>query len=119
MSLRALVVKPLFNDFISGGLGSASTELRISLVERWNNNTAWASETSIEYAIWAQNSLGNIGDAPIQGNAESTDGSGEIVIDTTGFFNSGDTVLVAIRKTGAGPGSATVYGLGEELKTSS
>lgn len=117
MSTRAVVVRPLFNDFVSGGLGSQATELRIPVVERWNANAAWASESSVEYAIWAQGQLGGIGDPPIQGNSESTDGSGELVVDTTGVFAVGSTVLVMLRKENAGPSLETVFAVGEETIT--
>ena len=117
MAIGALVVPGLFNDHITTGLASPNSELRISLVERWNSNAAWASETDIEYAIWAQDVLGSIGDPPLQGNAEITDASGELVVNTAGFFSVGDTVLVAIRKESAGPSSETVFALGEETIT--
>ena len=119
MSIGALIAKPLFNDFIPKGIAAPDAELRVNLLERWNANTAWASEINIEYAVWAFPGiqLGGIGDPPIQGNAESTDGSGEIVINVAGTFNVGDNVLVAIRKPLAGPSSETVYALGEETIT--
>jgi len=118
MSIGALVVPGLFNDHITTGLAPADTELRITLLERWNANAPWASETSIEYAMWdASVQLGGIGDPPIQGNSEITDGTGEIAINTAGVFTIGQDVYVAIKKVAAGPSSEDVYGFGKETIT--
>lgn len=120
MTARSLIVQSLFNDFVANGLGAEDTELRVTLQERWNANAAWASETNIEYAIWPQNDLGSIIAPTLKGTTESTDGSGEMVVNTATYFSSGATVLVAIRKQSSGPSSPaeTVFALGEELITS-
>ena len=117
MAIGAVIARPLFSDFISGGLGPIQTELRVNLLERWNANNAWASETGIEYAIWPATTLDLLGAPTLQGDSEATDASGEIAIDTTGVFNVSDSVLISIRKANAGPLSETVYGLAEETIT--
>lgn len=113
MSIGAVIASPLFNDYISGGLAPADTEVRIAMLERWNANLPWESEANIEYALWPQNDLGSIGAPFVKGFTESTDSGGVLVINVAGVFAIGATVLIAVRKEAAGPSAETVFALGE------
>ena len=60
------------------------------------------SATNVQYAIWPDAALGAIGAPQLQGNAETTDGTGEFDLDVTGQFNVSDIVLVGMFVTGEG-----------------
>ena len=120
MAIGGTVVTGLYDKHLTGGIGPANTELRVSLDERWNANADWASETGIEYALWplgASETLDNLGAPSLQGTNETTDANGLMVINTAGTFSIGQNVLVSVRKELAGPASETVYGFGEESIT--
>lgn len=75
---------------------------------------AYASKTSVEYAVWATVQLASLGAPLLKSNAGTTDGSGVLVINTSGVLDPDAKAILMVRKAQGGAGGADDdWGAGE------
>ncbi len=118
MTIQAHVARPLFAGFIAHGLESVGTEMRHVLVNLISGSV-FANQSNVEYAIWPAAQLGSIGAPTYKSSAGSTNAQGELVVATTGTFNPGDEVIVAVRQAaGAAGGADDNWGIGVDTISS-
>ncbi len=113
MALAGALIPGLFDGFIADGLVAQPTKITDTLVNILGGGN-YASQSSVEYALWPVSQLGSMGAPAMKANNLTTDGSGVFTIDTSGVFDPAVKLVMMVRRAqGVAGGADDDWGAGE------